>query len=382
MLDVAPDTPRAGDTAQDRRVLLRLSGVVALGYGVGASLQAAYVYSAFIPSWSDVSVWARIASNVVAVAGLVGMLWVMRVFRWTSRLALVGGTLAAAAVASTARTLAQLALGVYRELDLETFEVELVAGIVLGAVSAAIGVWGMQSRRRVRVQLRRAEREAVEVEQALEALEAEEVRVRREVAEGLHGTLQGKLVVVNAHLDEVIGRLDEAGGNPEDAASLRWVRRELEVVRELDVRQMSRLLYPERLELGLVPAVRALVSRLPTSIATRLTVDPTVRALDDPEHGVLTTAQRLLAVRVVEEGVTNALKYGPASRIVVQLDARDGELVVAVENDGQPLDESRTDSEGGTARLANRLHLVRGTVTLRPLAPRGARLEARLPLPS
>ena len=68
----------------------------------------------------------------------------------------------------------------------------------------------------------------------------------------------------------------------DDVESLAWVRTELDEAREIDVREMSRLLYPDRLELGLVPALRALLGRIPASIATRLTVSDAVRSLDDP----------------------------------------------------------------------------------------------------
>lgn len=380
MSDVTREVVRPGDDAQNRRLLLRLTGIVALGYGLGASMQAAYVYSRYVPDWAQVSVWSRIAANVAAVVVLLVVLASLRVYRWPTAPQLFAGAVVASTIAAVCRVFVQLALGVYDEPDGLTIEAEFSAGLIIAGISSGIGMWGLLSRRRVRAELRRAEREAVEVEHVLEALEAEEVRVRREVAEGLHGTLQGKLVVVNAHLVEVIDRIRARGDHPDEVASLEWVRRELDVVRELDVRQMSRLLYPERLELGVVPAVRALVGRLPMTIATKIVVAPPVREIDDPERGSLTTAQRLLAVRVVEEGVTNALKFGPASRIVVELDVVDGALVVSVENDGQPLDPSHADPDGGTARLASRLHLVGGTVTLAPLRPRGARLEARLPV--
>ena len=104
--------------------------------------------------------------------------------------------------------------------------------------------------------------------------------MRRAVAEGLHGTLQSKLVLVDARLGEVLDRADRL--DAADAESLAWVRAELDEAREIDVREMSRLLYPDRLELGLVPALRALLGRLPASIATRLTVSDAVRAVDDP----------------------------------------------------------------------------------------------------
>lgn len=371
---------RPGDDTQNRRVLLRLTGVVALGYGTGASVQSAFIFTRYVPGWDGVSLWARVVANLVAVLVLVGVLWSLRVHRWTTPVRLGAGILLAAVAAAVSRVQAQVMLGVYRDPDGVTIETELVTGLVLAGISAGIGVWGLVSRRRVRADLRRAEREAVEVEHLLEALEAEEVRVRREVAEGLHGTLQGKLVVVDAHLGQVVDRMRGRQDAAEDVATLEWVQRELEVVRELDVRQMSRLLYPERLELGLVPAVRALVGRLPRTIASKLVVAPEVRRIDDPELGSLTTAQRLLAIRVVEEGVTNALKAGPPSLVVVELTVQDDALVVAVENDGPPLGAQHDDPDGGTARLASRLHLVRGTVSLTPLRPSGVRLQARLPL--
>ena len=92
---------------------------------------------------------------------------------------------------------------------------------------------------------------------------------------------------------------------------------------------MSRLLYPDRLELGLVPALRALLGRIPASVATQLVVSDPVRVLDDPESGSLTVSERLLAVRVVEEGITNSLKHGPAASVRAPLDVATGSCTSA-----------------------------------------------------
>ena len=143
---------------------------------------------------------------------------------------------------------------------------------------------------------------------------------------------------------------------------------------------MSRLLYPDRLELGLVPALRALLGRIPASIATQLVVSDAVRALDDPAAGSLTVSERLLAVRVVEEGITNSLKHGPARSVRVDLDVTDGLLHVGVENDGELYDPASAGVASGTARLDTRLSLVGGRLELRPGTDKGARLDAWLPL--
>jgi len=236
------------------------------------------------------------------------------------------------------------------------------------------------SRRTNRARNRSAARDALLVELAVKALEQEEIRVRRAVAEGLHGTLQSKLVLMDARLGEVVAHAGQAGMDAQDIETVAAVRAELASAREIDVREMSRILYPDRLELGLVPALRALLGRIPASIATRLTVSDAVRSVDDPSGCTLTVSERLLAVRVVEEALTNALKHGPASSLGVSLDVADRVLHVAVDNDGQLYDPAAAGIASGTARLATRLSLAGGRLALSPGREKGARLEAWLPL--
>ncbi|WP_019136030.1 sensor histidine kinase [Cellulomonas massiliensis] len=368
---------RPDDLRGDRVSAVRATGIVATGYGLGAAMQSSYIYASLVPQWEHVSIWARLGANLVAVLALVGALWFARVHlaRGVLQLSLV--VVVAATVAATARVGAQLVLGVYDDPDAATTEAELGSGFAAAAIAASIGAWGLIARRLARVRVRAAERDAMQVELAVRALEQEEIRVRGEVAEGLHGTFQGRFVVVEARLGDVLarGRLDL-----KDAADVAFARDEIRQARDVDVRELSRALYPDRLELGLVPAVRSVVGRIPPSVATRLQASDAVRELDDPAEGRITQADRLLAVRVVEEGVTNALKNGPATRIVVDLDVADGELLVSVENDGQLYDPEHAGRESGTQRLRGRLQLVGGTVTLEPGAERGAVLRARLPL--
>ncbi|GCE77957.1 sensor histidine kinase [Cellulomonas biazotea] len=373
-------TRRLRDLRSDRVGLLRASAIVATGYAVGAALQSTYIYSQVMEDWASVSLWSRLGANAAAVVGLVVVLAAVQAHRAT-RVWQMALALGFAALGSTVlRVAAQQLFGVYDDPTAEVVETELLSGLIIAVISGAIGMWGLVARRRLRARVRAAEREAIQVENAVRALEQEEIRVRREVAEGLHGTLQNKLVLVEARLAQVVehagaGRLDEG-----DLEDLRWVSAELERARAADVREMSRLLYPDRLELGLVPAVRALLGRLPASIATRLDVTDAVRSYDDPANPRLTIPERLLAVRVVEEGVTNSLKHGPATSIVTRVDVADGVLLVEVENDGETYDEHTAGRPSGTARMRQRLAFVGGTVTLEPGATRGARLVARIPL--
>jgi len=364
--------------AADRLSLLRGTAIVALGYAVGASVQSAWIYSQLVPEWAQVDLWRRLVANGAAVAGLVTALGVLRVHRARGAPSIGLRLVVAAVLMGVLRVGVQVGLGVHPSDDLATMYAEAVTGFFVGVISGSIGVWGMVSRRRARVVIRAAEREAVGVELAVQALEDEEVRVRRRVAEGLHGTLQQRLVLVDGRLDAVGAA---AADRPDLVADLTWAREQLAEARDLDVRQMSRLLYPERLELGLVPAVRALLGRLPTTIATSLRAGDELRALDDPSSEGLTTADRLLAVRVVEEAVTNALKNGPPSRVEVCLDVADGALAIVVANDGDPYEAPLVrNPQSGTERLAQRLRIAGGTLRVTRGERTGARVEATLPL--
>jgi two-component system sensor histidine kinase UhpB len=371
---------RRRDLQRDQITLLRGTGIIALGYGIGAALQSTYVYATLVPAWADVPLWSRMVANLTAVIALVLVLVVVQAHRATRVWTMVAAVLGAAAGAAIARYLVQVAAGVYAVPTDATRDAEVLSGFLLGVISGAIGMWAMVTRRTARARTRSATRDTVHVELAVKALEQEEIRVRREVAEGLHGSLQSKLVLVDARLGDVLAHAEATGMCADDAESLRWVRSELDAAREIDVREMSRLLYPDRLELGLVPALRALMGRIPASIATRLSVSDEMRVIDDPTGCSLTVSEKLLAVRVVEEAVTNALKHGPAGSIVVTLDVVDGVLHVSVENDGQLYDPATAGEPSGTARLRTRLSLVSGRLTLSPGREKGARLEAWLPL--
>ncbi|UZN04062.1 sensor histidine kinase [Cellulomonas sp. S1-8] len=374
-----PAAVRARDVAADRGSLLRATAIVAGGYAVGASLQSVWIYASVIPDWAGIELWRRLAANGIAVVGLVVGLSLLRVHRAPGPFAIATRVLFASVFMGLVRIGVQVGLGVYAPDQPTALTTELVTGAFIAVIASSSGVWAMSSRRSMRAVIRAAERETVSVELAVQALEAEEIRVRRQVAEGLHGTVQQRLVLVDARLaaaQEQVARV-----LPQVAEEIALARAELAESRENDVRQVSRLLYPDRLEMGLVPAVRALLSRLPATIATRLQVGDELRKLDDPAREGLTVPERLLAVRVVEEAVTNALKNGPPTFLEVELGLAGDTLHVSVTNDGDPYDPPTVpDPASGTARLRQRLRLAGGSLQVLAREPTGVRVEASMPV--
>lgn len=235
---------------------------------------------------------------------------------------------------------------------------------------------------RMRARMREHERqEAHRQLQAAAAVAAEEVRVRREIAEGLHGTLQGKLVVSQATIAEIVERGRAQGWEASAVNRLDGVQRELETIRERDVRELSHLIYPAGVEIGLQHAVRLLVKRVPPHIAVMLEIDSDVdeqldAALADPIGG------RIAVIRGVEEGISNALRHGAASALYIAVRVVDGHgirrLRSTVDDDGAGAPPSPRWS--GLARMAERVRLHDGTVELSGSPEGGTRLTVELPL--
>lgn len=362
----------------DRQALLRGTGLVVVGYAVGASVQSAYVLSESVPQMGAVPVWARIGANMAAVVVLLVLLAVQPVHLVHTWRQAVPPVLLASVGAAGLRLVCQRVFGVTHG-SLAAYLVEGVGGATICVFSAGVGVWAMLFARAMGERARAAERETLLVEVALAALEDEEIRVRRAVAEGLHATMQQRLVMMVARMDGLATRVELGGGAPTDVAALREVRVDLEHLRAQDVREMSRLLYPDQLEVGVVPALRALLRRVPTSIATRLVVEDDVRLLDDPATPMLTQAERLLLVRVVEEALTNALKHARPTSVEVELRRAGGALSLTVTDDGAGFDPALV-TPSGTARLRDRITLVGGRLEVVGALGEGTRVFAAVPV--
>lgn len=372
-----PDAARA-----DRWALLSATGTVMAVFSIGAAVQTAYVYGHHVADGPAVHVGARIAANLGAVIVMMLLLgWRGADLPARGPGRLIAGVAVAGVLAALVRSVLQVIFGVYEPQHVDALATDLISASVVAWIASAIGYTTMRSRRRLRAQVENAARGQVQIELALAALQHEEVRVRREVAEGLHGTVQQRLVLVVARLDRLAQRLERGSVEPADLELLADVRTEIETVREADVRATSRMLYPDQLEVGMVPAIRALLGRIPTSVNTRLGVAPEIRTLDDPAAPQLSQGERLLAVRVVEEAVSNALRHGRAEVIDVRLSQEDGAVLVSIWDDGVGFGE-RPGPASGTARLADRLRLAGGELRLSSVPGDGTQVIARVPVES
>ena len=352
-------------------------------FGVGSALQSSFYQvvgeSSALDEVDAVPLWARLIANVSVIVVLTLAVWLIPI-RPQRRMAWLSAMLGFVVLAAFLRGAVQVTLGIYPFSQYEIVMIGVAIGFTYGVVSLFLGVALAEALERTRRQERATAHQALRASKALDALLAEELRVRRDVAEGLHGTVQQRLVVLSTRLRGAIERLplDSVVGQAQ-LHELETIEREIDELREHDVREISQLLYPEGVDLGLAPAMRMMLRRVPSAIRVDAEIDESVVEYDDPAHGRVPQSLRLLAVRVLEEAVSNALRHGHASRIAVAVQmSGERQLSIAVDDNGGGV--SKPIELSGLDRLRERLERAGGTLHLGQSKLGGAKLSVTIPL--
>lgn len=367
--------PDARDRESDRRVLLIVSGALLAAFGIGAAVQTVFalrVDTAGVLGPLEVTLAAglRIAINLAGVAFALVIVGVVKLNERSlpGRVFWLG---AIAAVTALLRFAVQLSARIYDHATWDIALTEVISVFVVVVIAVSIGLIQVDARMGLRMQERLGARQSLRAAEALEALATEELRVRREVAESLHGTVQNRLLIAGMTLESIIGRtrVDDVG------ADLRRLQADLADIREREVRQMSHLLYPAGVSVGIAHAIRLLVQRIPATIAADVVIEPRLATGD-----ALDVQRRVLLVRAAEEAITNALKHGSAGAITVNL-AQDtaGSMQLSVSDDGIGLVGA---GAGGTglARLSERAAALGGTLSVGARETGGTELRLSLPI--
>lgn len=208
---------------------------------------------------------------------------------------------------------------------------------------------------------------------------AAEDQLRREMADVLHSRVQSRLLAATLRLRRVEHLLDE---DPASAARfLEEVRRDLDTIREDDVREVSHLLHPAVVAVGLVPALRRLAKDLQGAADVTVTVSPELARADDLGGSVVPEEVRLALYRLVEEATTNALKHGDATVVEVRAEvSRQGEIVVTVTDNGCGFDPAVAPRGLGLLGVEGRLAVHHGRCEVRSSPGTGATVVGVVPV--
>jgi len=188
---------------------------------------------------------------------------------------------------------------------------------------------------------------------------------RQRMARDLHDGLQTQLVALVVRLKEAARGgperlpLDDLAGEAEEAV--------------FALQELSRGIYPSVLsDQGLNAALRTCANRLPLEV--KFEVDPELeeRRFSPEVEGTL--------YFVALEAMANAEKHAPGGHLNLALSGADGQLVLAVSDNGPGFDPGTVTAGAGLRNMADRVTAVGGTLQIEGVPGAGTRISAQVPI--
>ncbi len=352
------------DRHADMRTMVITVGVLGGAVALAATAQAVIVLGIGdmalgepVPFGWDLG--RRIFINLLTV---ISTLVIVSQLRIETRRALPAAALVLTAGVGVAalRAVMQIAIGVYSQHDVVPALADAaVAGTMISLI-IAFALFVTRSQQRVRRAERTSHLPAAQSSQALVQMLRTQARGRHRLALNTHEALRERFRHVIAEIAEIA-----ADADPFVRLRLQSVRHELADVGIAGQRGLALFSYPEALEHGLIPAVRAFISTVPNPIAVRLRVSDSAEVLAATGTGSRTIERRAILLQTIIEGVLNALEFCHAQRIDITVGVVAGMVRVALTNDGTG--GAGMDEPPGLDNLRRQVSAI------------GGRLEAEMP---
>lgn len=209
-------------------------------------------------------------------------------------------------------------------------------------------------------------------ERLMEAQESE----RRHIARELHDEIGQALTAVKMNLQAAQRLTQEPTLLSYEQDCMDTVERTLYQVRSLSLDLLPSVLD----DLGLEPALRWLVARLARQMGQSIQLDV------DSLHGRLPADLELACFRVVQEALTNAVRYAEAERVHVSLRRHEAEVQLVVHDNGVGFDvqaalERTMHGESlGLLGMRERVWLAGGQIEIVSAPGQGSEVRVRFPV--
>jgi glucose-6-phosphate-specific signal transduction histidine kinase len=130
--------------------------------------------------------------------------------------------------------------------------------------------------------------------------------IRSQAAKLLHDRIQSNLMLAATQLGVIAQTASD-----EASQKIREIQGSLEDVRSIDLRNVSQLLTPNLESEGLIGSCENLFSSFTYGITIDLKIDEDLENLDNQ--------LKLGIYRIIEQGINNSIKHGPAELVLVKL---------------------------------------------------------------
>jgi signal transduction histidine kinase len=205
----------------------------------------------------------------------------------------------------------------------------------------------------------------------IEVQEKERTRIARE----LHDGLSQNLALLSINLQKIGMRGGEPGSLKEQVDVLTEQIQRL----SLDVHRISHELHPAKLEqLGLEAALRGFCREIAAAFDLKIGFEA-VSVSQMLPHDI-----SLCVYRVAQESLQNIAKHSGASIVDVCIKVAGREILLAVTDNGSGFNPAavRPNESLGLISMGERIHAVKGTLTIDSAVGNGTRITARVPLPA
>lgn len=194
---------------------------------------------------------------------------------------------------------------------------------------------------------------------------------RKRIAREIHDELGQQLTALRMGISML--RLQFGNGQPLLVERIQMLMGRIDETIQV-VRNVATSLRPAALDMGLTSALEWLVSEFShnTGIACGLRAPSDRLELDD---------ERATAIfRVIQESLTNVARHAQASRVEIELECGDENVLIEVRDNGKGFDPKRL-SKGtlGMLGMRERGHMLGGTVTVDSAPGHGARVRVNIP---
>jgi two-component system, NarL family, sensor histidine kinase UhpB len=210
----------------------------------------------------------------------------------------------------------------------------------------------------IRLAEREAELAALHRQERAKTVNTVREHERQRLTHDLHDGLSG-------HLASIIALSERAGDKPIEQAAREALNDLRLVIYSLDLGDRELPLALANFRERLVPQLQRLGIALDWSIAGL------------PDVSGVTPGNALAVLRILQEAITNAIKHGPARKVVIRgARAKDGMVALSIENDGRPFTEGAGGH--GLTNMRRRAQQLNGKLDLEAL-DRGTKITLLLP---
>lgn len=142
-----------------------------------------------------------------------------------------------------------------------------------------------------------------------------------------------------------------------------------------EIRRLSReMVTPQLKENGLISSITKLVEDLKTTNVLNVLFH------HHNEAEEISNNKKLMLFRIVQEQVKNTLSYSEASNLFINLNRRENEVELTIEDDGKGFDPAKTSRGIGLSNIYERTRFYGGQVILKTAPGRGCRMTVKVPV--